>query len=95
MKNFFGRIFKKNLNKDNAYYKDLYNQLNTNGLKVNSNFADLKIVSKLENAWKMDFLANVKERVIEKEGWSNEKYSFIEIFFLICGKTRLIMIIAF
>jgi hypothetical protein len=89
MKKFFGRIFKKNLNKDNSYFKDLYNQLNTNDLKVNSNFADLNIVSKLENAWKMDFLANVKERVIEKEGWSNEKYSFIEIelkrFFLMAA----------
>ncbi len=78
MKKFLGRIFKKNLNKDNVYYNDLYNQFNTNNLMINPNFTDLTLVSRLENAWKMDFLANVKERVIEKEGWSNEKYSFIE-----------------
>ncbi|XRG80266.1 hypothetical protein V5E38_08160 [Rossellomorea sp. GAMAL-10_SWC] len=78
MKKFFGRIFKKNLKNDNAYYNDLYKQFITNDLNLNSNFANLSLVSKLENAWKMDFLANVKERVIEKEGWSNEKYSFIE-----------------
>lgn len=78
MKKFFGRIFKKNLKNDNAYYNDLYKQFITNDLNLNSNFANLSLVSKLEKAWKMDFLANVKERVIEKEGWSNEKYSFIE-----------------
>jgi hypothetical protein len=78
MKKIFGRFFKKNLKNDNAYYKDLSIQFNTNDLKVNSNFADLTLVSRLENAWKLDFLANVKERVIEKEGWSSEKYSFIE-----------------
>ncbi|MEH7452991.1 glycine-rich domain-containing protein [Gottfriedia acidiceleris] len=78
MKNFFERFFKKNLSNENAYYIDLYNQFITNDLKINSYFADLSFVSRLEKAWKMDFLANVKERVMEKEDWSNEKYSFIE-----------------
>ena len=78
MKKFFERFLKKNLNNDNAYYNELSNQFIANDLNLNSNFANLSLVSKLENAWKMDFLANVKERVIEKEGWSNEKYSFIE-----------------
>ncbi|MGG2027441.1 hypothetical protein AB1282_17225 [Gottfriedia sp. S16(2024)] len=78
MKKFFGRFLKKKIKNDNAFYNNLYNQFNTNDLKVNSNFVNLSFVSRLENAWKMDFLANVKERIIEKEGWSKEKYSFIE-----------------
>ncbi|PGM59581.1 hypothetical protein [Bacillus sp. AFS053548] len=78
MKKFFETIFKRNLNNDNAYYNVLYNQCNTNNLKVKSNFANLSFVSRLEKAWKMGFLANVKERVMEKEDWSNEKYSFME-----------------
>lgn len=75
MKKFFGRFFKK---KDNAFYNNLNDQLNTNDLMLKSNFANLPLVSRLENAWKMDFLANVKERVMEKEDWSKAKYAFIE-----------------
>ncbi|MFF2879028.1 glycine-rich domain-containing protein [Gottfriedia sp. NPDC057991] len=78
MKKFFGRFFKKNLKNDNAFYNNLYNQFNQNDLMVNSNLANLSLVSRLENAWKMGFLADVKERVMEKEGWSNAKYTFIE-----------------
>ncbi|PGL70155.1 hypothetical protein [Bacillus sp. AFS055030] len=78
MKKIFGRFFKKNFKNDNEFYNNLYDQFNTNELMLNSNLADLSLVSKLENAWKMDFLVHVKERVMEKEDWSDKKYSFIE-----------------
>ncbi|QKE72506.1 hypothetical protein HPK19_06690 [Arthrobacter citreus] len=78
MKKFFGRFFKKNLKNDNAFYNNLNDQFYTSNLMLNSSFANLSLVSRLENAWKMEFLANVKERVMEKEDWSNAKYTFVE-----------------
>ncbi|WP_129692147.1 hypothetical protein [Gottfriedia acidiceleris] len=78
MKKIFGRFFKKKLKKDNAFYNNLYDQFNTNDLMVNSNFANLSLVSRLENAWNMEFLTIVKEKIMKKEDWSNAKYTFIE-----------------